>query len=73
MSKTMLTDEGAMKKRFRGDLVEHWNQVLDGVQYKLELEIDRKWLLAQLGPRAIRSSGKKASQVAGAVVVRVIK
>lgn len=62
-----------MKKKFQSDLVERWKTTVNGVEYQLELEIDRKWIVVQLGPRAVLNVGKKASQISGAVIVRVIK
>jgi|GEM_PF-2693283 len=58
-------------KRPRGDLTELWTYEFEGSLYELELEIDRKWIVVQLARRAIRNTGQKASQVAGAVIVRV--
>lgn len=53
------------RKKFRGDLIERWKTNVNGAEYQLELEIDRKWIVAQLGPRAVLNAGKKASQIAG--------
>jgi hypothetical protein len=59
-------------KKPKGDLIERWDYTYKGVKYELELEIDRRRILGQLGPRAVQNTGKKASQIAGAVIVRVV-
>lgn len=59
-------------KKPRGEL-SRWNYTYEGKKYELELEIDYAWIIGQVGRRAIQNTGKKASQIAGAVIVRVIK
>lgn len=45
----------------------------DGVYREVELTIDLRWLVSQLGKRALRNKGQRCSAIAEAIIVTVVK